>query len=201
MRAFIEVSGPAAHLPLDNIDTDTIIRIEHITSPDPERLGHYALQALRLRADGSENPDFVLNQPAFRQAPFLLAGRNFGCGSSRETAVAALYSRGIRCVIAPSFGDIFHNNCYQNGLLPIVLDADVIAGIAAQCAEGQALAVDLRDERITLPDGSQRAFRIEAMRREALLAGLDEIALTLSGDALTREWQARDRIERPWVWV
>jgi 3-isopropylmalate/(R)-2-methylmalate dehydratase small subunit len=201
MRAFTHVTGPAAYLPLDNIDTDTIIRIEHITSPDPERLGHFALEALRLRDDGSERPDFVLNQSAFRAAPILLTGRNFGCGSSRETAVAALYARGIRCIVAQSFGDIFLNNCYQNGLLPIALNNDAIAAIGAQAKRGNAVTVDLRSQRITLPDGSTQGFEIEPMRRESLLAGLDEVTLTLQADDVTRRWQARDRIERPWVWI
>lgn len=201
MRAFTEVTGPAAYLPLENIDTDIIIRIEHITSPDPHRLGHFAFEVLRFREDGTENPDFVLNQRHFKNAPILMAGPNFGCGSSRETAVAALYSRGIRCVIAPSFGDIFFNNCFQNGLLPVVLAADRIESIAQMTKDGAALTVDLRTQSIRLPDGSTEIFSIEAMRRDALLAGLDEIAWTLRSDDEIRAWQAKDRVQRPWVWA
>lgn len=201
MRPFTEVTGAAAYLPRDNVDTDIIIRIEHITNTPRDQLGRYALQALRLRDDGSEEPGFVLNQPAFREAPILLAGRNFGCGSSRETAVVALYGRGIRCVVAPSFGDIFFNNCFQNGLLPITLPAEAIAAIAARASEGQAVTVDLRRCEIRLNDGTVQPFTVEAMRRDAMLAGLDEIGLTLQSDAEIRGWQARDREARPWVWV
>lgn len=200
MRAFTVISGPAAYLPLDNIDTDIIIRIEHITSTPLEQLGHYALEALRLRVDGSEEPDFILNRQPFRRAPMLLAGNNFGCGSSRETAVAALYGRGIRCIIAPSFGDIFFNNCFQNGLLPIVLPPETIRELAASSADGSPLTVDLRTSEIHSADGKQWAFDVEPLRRESLLMGLDEIDLTLRQDEAIRAWQTQDRIQRPWVW-
>lgn len=200
MEAFTQVSGPAAWLPLDNVDTDIIIRIEHITSTPRDQLGHYALQALRLRDDGSEVPGFVLNRPAFRQAPILLAGRNFGCGSSRETAVHALRARGIRCVMAPSFGDIFFSNCFQNGVLPIVLPREQVEALAAEAGDGAPVTVDLRECRIASPGGRSIPFEVEPTRRESLLAGLDDIGLTLRLEERIREWQARDRVQRPWAW-
>jgi 3-isopropylmalate/(R)-2-methylmalate dehydratase small subunit len=201
MQPFIQVTGPAANLPLDNIDTDVIIRIEHITSTPREMLGHYALQALRLRADGTEVADFVLNQPAFRTAPVLLAGRNFGCGSSRETAVHALIARGIRCVIAPSFGDIFFGNCFQNGLLPVTLPAETIARIAADAIHGEPLTVDLDAQEIRTSAGTLIPFQIEQRRRESLLAGLDDIGLTRRLAPQVLAWQERDRAARPWIWL
>src|SRR5215475_4217104 len=115
MQPFSKVVGPAAYLPRDNVDTDVIIRIERLTNVEREQLGGYAFEALRFSRDGTEDPDFVLNRPAFRTAPILIAGTNFGCGSSREGAVWALMARGVRCVIAESFGEIFYNNCFQNG--------------------------------------------------------------------------------------
>src|SRR5919205_1213678 len=126
MQPFTKVGGPAAPLLRANVDTDLIIRIERLVGTRREELGPFAFEALRRRADGSEDPDFVLNRPEYRGAPILLAGPNFGCGSSREGAVWALMGAGIRCVIAPSFGDIFFSNCFQNGLLPVVLPEETV---------------------------------------------------------------------------
>ena len=201
LQPFTEITGPAAHLPRANVDTDVIIRIERLTAVDSEaQLGRYAFEALRYRADGSEDPGFILNQPAFRGAPILLAGENFGCGSSREGAVNALMAMGIRCVIAPSFGDIFFNNCFINGLLAIKLSAPTIAALAAACADGAPLSVDLAHGTLKTADWTVTPFSIDPMRREGLLRGLDDIGLTLRDDALIRQWQAADRLRRPWVW-
>jgi len=155
---------------------------------------------VRFRADGSEDPDCVFNQPTFRGAPFVLAGPNFGCGSSREGAVWALQGLGIRSVIAPSYGDIFYSNCFQNGVLPIRLPLAQIEALAAQCADGAPITVDLEKKTIVAPDGTSIAFAIDPLRREALLHGLDDIGLTLKDDALIRAWQAKDRSARPWAW-
>jgi 3-isopropylmalate/(R)-2-methylmalate dehydratase small subunit len=201
MQAFTRVSGPAVPLMRANIDTDVIIRIERLAgNRDKEELGRYALEALRYCADGSEDPEFICNRPAFRGAPILLAGPNFGCGSSREGAVWALMGMGISCVIAPSFGDIFYNNCLQNGMLAIVLPEAQVNALAEEAASGAAFTVDLERCVIVHPDGRESAFPVDAHRRELLLAGLDEIGLALRDDARIREWQERDRAMRPWVW-
>jgi 3-isopropylmalate/(R)-2-methylmalate dehydratase small subunit len=185
----------------DNIDTDVIIRIERLTAGDRSKLGHYAFEALRFLPDGTENPSFPLNQPKYRGAPILIAGRNFGCGSSREGAVWALMGMGLRCVIAESFGDIFYGNCFQNGMLPIRLGSDFIREIAAEATKSSAsFSVDLSSCAVTTPVGRVVEFHIEKLRREALLSGLDEIALTLKGEDNIEVWQTADRQQRPWIW-
>ena len=202
MSGFTTLAGVAAPLMRANIDTDTIIRIERMTGTAPEQMAQWAFEALRFRADGSEDPGFVLNQAPFRDAPILLAGDNFGCGSSREGAVWALKHSGIRCVIAPSFGDIFANNCFQNGLLPIVLPAGQVEQLAAECAGGNArVTVDLEQQTVTSPHGATFPFQIEALRREAMLKGLDEIGLTLLHEQAIDAFKARDQAERPWTWL
>lgn len=200
MTPFTVVTGAAAHLPRANVDTDVIIRIERLTALPKEQLSAYAFEALRYREDGSDDPDFVLNQPAFRGAPFLLTGDNFGCGSSREGAVTALQGLGLRCVIAPSFGDIFFSNCFQNGVLPIRLPAAEVDALAAACTLGEPLSVDLARQTIRTAAGVETVFSLDPLRREGLLHGLDDIALTLKDDALINAWQQGDRQRRPWAW-
>jgi len=196
----ITVMGAAPWLPQANVDTDVIIRIERLTSLPRGELGPYGLESLRYHEDGSEDPGFVLNQPMFRGAPFLLTGENFGCGSSREGAVWALQEMGVRCVIAPSFGDIFFSNCFQNGILPICLPARAVESVARACAGGAPLGVDLAQQLLLPPDREALPFTVDPLRREALLNGLDDIGLTLKDDALVRAWQERDRKARPWAW-
>lgn len=200
MQPFIILTGPAAVLSRDNVDTDVIVRIERLTSLARNALGPYAFESWRLLPDGSEDPSFVLNQPQFREAPILVAGRNFGCGSSREGAVWALLGRGIRCVIAESFGDIFFNNCFQNGVLPIRLPAASVQRIVTQAADGASVTVDLTACHIALPDSSVIPFEVDLMRREALLEGLDDIQKTLKLEPAITAWQSVDRKERPWLW-
>lgn len=200
MQPFITVTGTAAPLMLDNVDTDVIIRINRLTEVPRDQLGPYAFEALRISADGSEDGACVLNQPSFRNAPILLAGRNFGCGSSREGAVWALAGRGIRCVVAESFGDIFFGNCFQNGVLPIVLPRVAVDRIAGQTGSGAPIAVDLQACRIELPDGSCATFTVDAMKRQALLDGMDDVTRTMQRRATIVAWQARDRLARPWIW-
>ena len=201
MQRFTTLTGPAAPLLAANIDTDVIIRIERLTSGEVDKLGHYAFEALRYLPDGADNPDFVFNQPAFRGAPILIAGPNFGCGSSREGAVTALLGLGVRCVIADSFGDIFFNNCFQNGVLPIRLPEDEIERLALEARGGKPFIVDLERRVLATPGGREVAFAVDDLRRTALLEGLDDIGLTLKYDQEIRAWQAADRTARPWVWL
>lgn len=198
MQAFTTLTGVAAPLLRDNIDTDIIIRVERLAGTSRESMGAVAFEAWRFRPDGSENPEFVLNQPRYRGAPILLAGANFGCGSSREGAVWAMMGMGLRCVIAESFGDIFFNNCFQNGLLPVRLPAAAVGRLAQ--AEGET-TVDLAAQEVRIAAGECMHFDIEPMRRTALLEGLDEIGLTLKHRAAITRYQQIDRLERPWVWL
>jgi 3-isopropylmalate/(R)-2-methylmalate dehydratase small subunit len=200
MKAFTTLQGPAAALLQPNVDTDVIIRIERLTSVGRDALGAYALEALRYRADGSEDPDFVLNRAPFRDAPILITGPNFGCGSSREGAVWALLARGIRCVIGESFGDIFFANCFQNGVLALRQPGETVARIALLAAGGAPLTVDLLSQSLVLPTGEKISFEVEPIRRAALLEGLDDIGQTLKRGEAIAAWQRQDRQARPWVW-
>lgn len=202
MQPFTAVTGPAAPLLRPNIDTDVIIRVERLLGPR-EEMGRWAFEVWRFRPDGSEDPDFVLNRPPFRGAPILLAGPNFGCGSSREGAVWALMGLGVRAVIAPSFSDIFRQNAFQNGLLPVTLPEGTVAALAAQveaAPEQAQVTVDLERSVVVAPDGTAFPFAIDPARREALLAGLDDIGLTLRAAAAIAAWQQADRAARPWAW-
>ena len=202
MKPFTNVSGAAVPLMMANIDTDVIIRVEHLTERSAEGLRRHAFAALRYQSDGVEKPDCPLNQPQFRGAPILLAGANFGCGSSREPAVWALMALGIRCVIAESFGDIFFSNCFQNGVLPIALTATAVEALASEAAAGDTrFLVDLAEQVITTPSARAFAFEVDPRRREGLLAGLDDISQTLKLSAAIEAWQARDQQVRPWVWL
>ncbi len=200
MTPFVELVGRAAPLPLANVDTDVIIRIE--ASVDRQNLGRHAFAPLRYNSDGSERAEFPPNQPAFRGAPILIAGANFGCGSSRETAVWAIQGMGFRCVIAESFGDIFYSNCFQNGFLPIRLSEAAVTDLMAQAQAGAGdFKIDLAGQVVTTPNGTPYRFDIDPLRREGLLEGLDDVGFTLKQMSLIRSWQARDREERPWVWA
>lgn len=201
MQPFVTVTGPAAPLPRANIDTDTIIRIERLIDEKTRKNpGPFALEALRYRSDGSEDPDFVLNRPQFRGAPILLAGPNFGCGSSREGAVWALQGTGIRCIVAESFGDIFFSNCFQNGVLPVRLGAEQLRSLNAMAGDGAAFTVDLSACLLIAPDGSRYPFEVDRLRRQSLLEGLDEIGLTLKHADEIGAWQKRDRAAQSWRW-
>ncbi len=204
MQRFDRVTGPAAPLLRPNIDTDVIIRAERLVGTPKEAMGRYAFEVWRFRPDGSEDPEFVLNRPPFRGAPILLAGPNFGCGSSREAAVWAIAGLGIRAVIAPSFSDIFAANCLQNGLLPVVLPQEVVRRLACQVEadpDHARITVDLAAQAVVGPDGTAHGFAIDPDRREALLLGLDDIGLTLRQAEEIAAWQEQDRRRRPWVWL
>jgi 3-isopropylmalate/(R)-2-methylmalate dehydratase small subunit len=202
MEKFTKITGIAAPLIRPNIDTDVIIPIDDCVSVPRAEQGRCAFRAWRYLADGSENPDFVLNCVPFRDSVILLAGINFGCGSSREPAVWALMGLGIRAIIAPSFGDIFYNNCFQNGVLAIMLPEDTVRAIAAEAeaAPHAPMTVDL-ENRVINTRGSSIPFNIDEARRTALLEGLDEIGMTLKRDAKISAWQDSDRARRPWIYI
>jgi 3-isopropylmalate/(R)-2-methylmalate dehydratase small subunit len=201
-RPLTTVTGVAAPLPRANIDTDVIIRIERVAQFGKGELRPYALETLRFRPDGAPDPDFVLNQPPFDAAVILVAGENFGCGSSRENAVWALADLGLRVIIAPSFGDIFFSNCFQNGVLPIRLAAGDVARISASLtAQNPRLTVELEAQRVVLNNGESVPFEVEPYRKAMLLRGMDEIGLTLSRLTDIEAAEARDRQQRPWLYV
>lgn len=203
MEKFTTVSGPAVPLLRANVDTDVIIPIQRLVGTGRTGLGPYAFERLRYAKDGSDDPDFVLNRPQYRGSPILLAGPNFGCGSSREGAVWALMGMGFRAVIAPSFGDIFFNNCSQNGMLPIVMPMETIDRIAAETEAAQGArhtTVDLARQVVVTPEGAEIPFTVDGRKKEALLLGLDDIALTLRLKDRIDGWYAADRAARPWIW-
>jgi 3-isopropylmalate/(R)-2-methylmalate dehydratase small subunit len=203
MEAFTVLKGVAAPLLRANINTDVIIRIERLRDLERPDLGRYAFESWRYRRDGSEDPAFVLNKPPYREARIMIAGDNFACGSSREAAVWALQSFGIRCVIAPSFGSIFYNNCFQNGVLPVVVPATVVEDLAAEVeatqGEGKVL-VDLMRCIVVSPGGKETPFTVDAVLREGMLKGLDQIELTRAREPQIQAFQARDREHRPWLY-
>jgi len=200
-QPFTTLTGVAAPLMLPDIDTDVIIRIERLAGTPRGQLGPHALETLRYRAEGGENPDFILNQAPFRQARILVAGKNFGCGSSRENAVWALADFGIRAIIAPSFGDIFFDNCFQNGLLPIRLAVAEVEALAASITPAACtLVVDLTAQTVADPRGRGIAFDIDPYRKRMLESGLDEIGMTLTRPVDIEAAEARDRTRRPWLY-
>jgi 3-isopropylmalate/(R)-2-methylmalate dehydratase small subunit len=181
-----------------NCDTDQIIPAQYLQKMRSDDFGRYLFAEFRFRKDGSEVGDFILNRPAYRPARIIVANRNFGCGSSREHAVWALYDYGIRAAIAPSFGDIFFTNCLKNGLLPIVLPQDVVTPLLAhlEAAPGATVAVDLPAQQVVLPDGTRHPFEIEAFAKTCLVNGIDELGYTLAQssriDAFERDHEGRD---------
>jgi 3-isopropylmalate/(R)-2-methylmalate dehydratase small subunit len=204
MKPFRVLTATAAPLLRDNIDTDVIIRIEKLVGlNDRNDLGRWCFGALRYLPDGSENPEFVFNQAHYRRSEILLAGANFGCGSSREGAVWAMMQMGLRAVLAPSFGEIFYNNCLQNGMLPVALARTSTEEIASELepnAGSASVTVDLERQLVVSPRGREYAFEIPRLRREALLEGLDDIELTLKREALIAAHQLRDRQLRAWIY-
>src|SRR5437764_11798939 len=202
-RPFNKLAAIAAPIMRGNIDTDVIIRIERLVGNSVRgSLGKWAFGALRYLPDGSENPEFILNREPYRQAEILVTGPNFGCGSSREGAVWSLQEMGIRAVIGSSFGDIFFANCFQNGILPIVVDKEVVDSLAAEIAITQGagrVAIDPEAQAIVSPTGKTHRFEIDPRRREGLLQGFDEVMLTLQRDNDIRTFQTADRAARPWI--
>jgi len=202
MKPLVRLEAQAAPLMRANIDTDQIIRINRLIDHPRGELGPYCLEVLRYRPDGSDNPEFEPNQPRYRHASILVAAENFGCGSSREHAVWALADWGVRAVVAPSFGDIFYGNCFQNGVLPVRLPAAEVAVIADELATAPAprMTIDLEACTVRTPAGRTLPFTIEPERREALLAGLDDIGLTLRERPAIEAFRAADEAARPWIY-
>jgi 3-isopropylmalate/(R)-2-methylmalate dehydratase small subunit len=196
---FRTLVGSAAALLPPNIDTDVIIRVDHLTKTRAE-VGPYAFEALRFLADGTENPEFPLNEPSFRGSPILLTGPNFGCGSSREPAVWALAGLGIRCLIGTTFGDIFFANCAQNGVLVVSLPPTELNEIVDATRRGELVTVDLPAQTIAAGDNRKWVFTILPAAKQGLITGLDDIELAVADAGLIAQWQQQDRVARPWIW-
>jgi 3-isopropylmalate/(R)-2-methylmalate dehydratase small subunit len=201
MEKFTTLTGVAAPLAMINVDTDMIIPKQFLKTIKRTGLGKNLFDEMRYKDDGSENPDFVLNKPAYRKAQILVAGDNFGCGSSREHAPWALLDFGIRCVISTSFADIFYNNCFKNGILPIKVSPEDLEKLMDDAERGAnaVVTVDLEAEEIRGPDGGTIPFEIDPFRRQCLLEGLDDIGLTLKKDASIGSFEAKAAEARPWL--
>ena len=203
MKKFTSVTAVAVPLPDKNVNTDIIIPIKRLVGTERGTLGKFAFEPWRYGADGIPNSNFVLNQPRYAGAEILIAGTNFACGSSREGAVWALNEFGIRALMAPSFGAIFFNNCFQSGVLPIVLDDKIIDDFMIQARDavsGPEFTIDLEQQTVTPPDGRVVSFETELFRREALLAGLDDMGMTMKRIGDIDTFQAADRDARPWIY-
>ena len=202
MQKFTQLTGVAAPMNMVNIDTDMIIPKQFLKTIKRTGLGKNLFNDMRYDAEGKEKPDFILNKPAYRKAQILVAGDNFGCGSSREHAPWALLDYGIRCVISTSFADIFYNNCFKNGILPIALPPDRVAKLMDDAERGAnaIISIDLEKQEIRGPDGGCIRFEVDAFRKHCLLNGLDDIGLTLEKAAAIDGFESRDRAAQPWLW-
>ncbi|PVA10822.1 3-isopropylmalate dehydratase small subunit [Pelagivirga sediminicola] len=201
MEKFTKISGIAAPMPMINIDTDMIIPKQFLKTIKRSGLGVNLFDEMRYDDDGNEIPDFVLNKPAYRDAEILVAGDNFGCGSSREHAPWAIKDFGIRCVIAPSFADIFYNNCFKNGILPIALpqeQVDILMNEANKGANAR-IEVDLEAQTVSTSDGEVIRFEIDAFKKHCLLEGLDDIGLTMEKAPAIDMFETQASAARPWV--
>ena len=201
MDKFEKLTGVAAPLPLINVDTDMLIPKQFLKTIKRTGLGVNLFDEMRYDDDRNEIPDFVLNKPAYRNAEILVSGDNFGCGSSREHAPWALLDFGIRCVIAPSFADIFYNNCFKNGILPITLPQEQVDILMKDAEKGgnAGMTVDLDAQTITTSDGEVFTFDVDPFRKHCLLNGLDDIGLTLEKAAAIESFEATMQTQRPWV--
>lgn len=202
MEKFTKLTGVAAPMPLVNIDTDMIIPKQFLKTIQRVGLGVNAFAEMRYDNDGKEREDFVLNKPAYRKAEILVAGDNFGCGSSREHAPWALLDFGIRCVISTSFADIFYNNCFKNGILPIRVSPEELEKLMDDADRGAnaTLSVDLEKQEITGPDGGVISFEIDAFRKHCLLNGLDDIGLTMQKTGKVDDFESKQQLSQPWLY-
>ena len=201
MEKFTKLTGVAAPLPIINIDTDMIIPKDYLKTIKRTGLGKGLFAEMRFNEDGTENPDFVLNKPAYRNAQILVAGDNFGCGSSREHAPWALLDFGIRCVISTSFADIFYNNCFKNGILPIKVSQENLDKLMDDASRGAnaTLTVDLEGMTISGPDGGSIAFELDEFKRHCMLNGLDDIGLTMEKADNISVFEKKNSESRPWA--
>jgi 3-isopropylmalate/(R)-2-methylmalate dehydratase small subunit len=202
MQPFTKLTGIAAHLPVANVDTDKIIPAHHLKTIKRTGLGVHLFETLRFHDDGSEREDFVLNRHPYRNAEILIAGENFGCGSSREHAPWALLDFGIRCVIAPSFADIFFNNCFKNGVLPVILEPEQIEILLREAAEAEnpTFTVDLEQQHIQRPIGNELfKFEIDPFRKHCLLNGLDDVGVTMQKGHHIDRFETEQRAAHPWL--
>ncbi len=201
MDKFTTITGIAAPMPLINIDTDMIIPKQFLKTIKRSGLGVNLFDEMRYDDDGNERPDFVLNKPQYRESEILVAGDNFGCGSSREHAPWAIKDFGIRCVIAPSFADIFFNNCFKNGILPIALPQEAVDVLMKDAEKGAnaRMTVDLEAQTVTTSDGESFSFEIDPFKKHCLLEGLDDIGLTMEKVSAIDSYEARTAQQRPWV--
>ena len=201
MDKFTTLTGIAAPMPLVNIDTDMIIPKQFLKTIKRSGLGVNLFDEMRYDQDGNEIPDFVLNKPQYREAQILVAGDNFGCGSSREHAPWALLDFGIRCVISTSFADIFYNNCFKNGILPITLPQEQVDVLMSDAEKGAnaRITIDLESQTVTASDGQTFAFELDSFKKHCLLNGLDDIGLTLEKAAAIDSFEVTAQQARPWV--
>ncbi len=201
MEKFTQMSGVAAPLPIINIDTDMIIPKDYLKTIKRTGLAEGLFAEMRFHEDGSENSNFVLNKPAYRDATILVAGDNFGCGSSREHAPWALLDKGIRCIISTSFADIFYNNCFKNGILPIRVSEEELEQLMDDASRGSnaVLTVDLETQTINGPDGGTIIFEVDAFKKHCLLNGLDDIGLTMEKIESIDTYESSLKGDRPWV--
>jgi 3-isopropylmalate dehydratase small subunit len=200
MQPFTHLTAKAVPLDIANLDTDQIIPKQFLKTVGREGLGKGLLYDLRFDGDGKEKADFPLNQPQYKGAGVLIAGDNFGCGSSREHAAWALLDYGLRCVIAPSFADIFHNNCFQNGVLPVALPHEAVKALMAEARGGNhVFEIDLAAQTVTAPSGARYEFAIDPARKEKLLKGLDAIGETLAHKTQIDAFEHRQALQQPWL--
>jgi 3-isopropylmalate/(R)-2-methylmalate dehydratase small subunit len=203
MQAFTKLTGIAAPLPLVNVDTDKVIPARHLKTIKRTGLGVHLFETLRYHDDGSERPEFVLNREPYRRAEILIAGDNFGCGSSREHAPWALLDFGIRAVIAPSFADIFFNNCFKNGVLPIVLPKEQVEILQREASEAEdpTFTIDLETQEIRRPTGNEVfTFAVDPFRKHCLLNGLDDVGLTMQKARRIDDFEAAQKASEPWLY-
>jgi 3-isopropylmalate/(R)-2-methylmalate dehydratase small subunit len=201
MEKFTKMTGVAAPMDMINIDTDMVIPKQYLTTIERTGLGKGLFHEMRYIKDGSENPDFVLNKPAYREASILITGDNFGCGSSREHAPWALMDFGFRCIIAPSFADIFYNNCFKNGVLPIHLPKEDVEKLMDAAIRGAnaTITVDLESQTITGPDGGEIKFELDKFKKHCLLNGLDDIGLTMQNEDKISTFEKARMTTQPWL--
>ena len=202
MEKFTRLTGVAAPMDAINVDTDQIIPKLHLRTIKRTGLGKVVFDELRFNRDGTEKPGFILNQEPYRNAEILVAGDNFGCGSSREHAPWALLDFGIRCIVSTSFADIFYNNCFKNGILPVTVSAPELEALMADASdrENPVLTVDLHTQEITRPNGAVVGFKVDDFRRDCLLDGLDDIGLTMQKVEMIDAFEKAQREREPWLY-